>query len=81
MISCSADARSALQNSQGLLIKVHEVKMPGGARTQLTFFPDRVAGAAYHPHAGDYFVFSKDVVVGEWYQLYRYDVASGDSVS
>ncbi len=54
--------------------------MPGGARTQLTFFPDRVAGAAYHPHAGDYFVFSKDVVVGEWYQLYRYNVASGDSV-
>ena len=23
-------------------VQVHEVKMPGGARTQLTFFPDRI---------------------------------------
>jgi hypothetical protein len=27
--------------------QVHQVKMPGGARTQLTFFPDRVTGAHY----------------------------------
>ena len=60
-------------------VQVHEVKMPGGARTQLTFFPDRVSGAVYHPHAGDYFVFSKDIGGGEWYQLYRYDVASGET--
>ncbi len=60
-------------------VQIHEVKMPGGARTQLTFFPDRVLGAAYHPHAGDYFVFSKDVGGGEWYQLYRYDCASAES--
>jgi hypothetical protein len=46
-------------------VQVHEVKMPGGARTQLTFFPDRVAGAVYHPHTGDYFVFSKDIGGGE----------------
>jgi len=25
-------------------VQVHEVKMPGGARKQLTFFPDRVSG-------------------------------------
>lgn len=42
-------------------VQVHEVKVPGGARTQLTFFPDRVSGASYHSHAGDYFVFSKDI--------------------
>jgi dipeptidyl aminopeptidase/acylaminoacyl peptidase len=63
----------------GDTVQVHEVKMPGGARTQLTFFPDRVAAASYHPHTGDYFVFSKDVGGGEWYQLYRYDVATGQS--
>src|SRR5438105_1082804 len=34
-------------------IQVHQLKMPGGARTQLTFFPDRVSGASYHPHTGD----------------------------
>ena len=55
------------------------VKVPGGARTQLTFFPDRVSGASYHPHAGDYFVFSKDIGGGEWYQLFRYDYASGET--
>jgi dipeptidyl aminopeptidase/acylaminoacyl peptidase len=60
-------------------VQVHEVKMPGGARTQLTFFPDRVSGASYHPHAGDYFVFSKDTGGGEWYQLFRYDCASGET--
>ena len=60
-------------------VQVHEVKVPGGARTQLTFFPDRVSGASYHPHAGDYFVFSKDIGGGEWYQLFRYDCASGET--
>ena len=60
-------------------VQVHEVKAPGGARTQLTFFPDRVSGASYHPHAGDYFVISKDIGGGEWYQLFRYDCASGET--
>ncbi len=57
--------------------QVHSVKMPGGARTQLTFFPDSVARATYAPN-GDYFLFRKDVGGGEWYQYYRYDFASGD---
>jgi dipeptidyl aminopeptidase/acylaminoacyl peptidase len=57
--------------------QIHMVKMPGGARTQLTFFPDRTGGAHYGPK-GDYFVFSKDVGGGEWFQLYRYDLASGN---
>jgi dipeptidyl aminopeptidase/acylaminoacyl peptidase len=58
--------------------QIHLVKMPGGARTQLTFFADRVAGASYPPTKNDSFVFSKDVGGGEFYQLYRYDVSSGD---
>ncbi len=58
--------------------QIHQVKFPGGARTQLTFFPDRISGASYHPHKGDYFVFAKDFGGGEWFQLFRYDVASGD---
>ena len=37
--------------------QVHQVKFPGGARTQLTFFPDRVAGAFYQPVNGDSFLF------------------------
>jgi dipeptidyl aminopeptidase/acylaminoacyl peptidase len=62
----------------GDTIQVHRVTTPAGARTQLTFFPDKVGGAGYQPHRGDYFVFSKDVGGGEWYQLYRFDVATGD---
>jgi dipeptidyl aminopeptidase/acylaminoacyl peptidase len=58
--------------------QVHEVKFPGGARTQLTFFPDRIAGATYQPVNGDSFVFLKDVGGGEFFQLYRYDLATGD---
>ena len=58
--------------------QVHMVKMPGGARTQLTFYPDRVAGALYPPTKDDFFVFSKDVGGGEFYQLYRFDVATGN---
>jgi dipeptidyl aminopeptidase/acylaminoacyl peptidase len=57
--------------------QIHRVQFPGGARTQLTFFPDRIAGATYNPHDGEYFVFSKDVGGGEWYQNYRYDLGSG----
>jgi len=62
----------------GEVQQVHLVKMPGGEREQLTFFPDRVLSALYEPVTGASFVFSKDIGGGEWYQLYRYDVASGD---
>jgi dipeptidyl aminopeptidase/acylaminoacyl peptidase len=58
--------------------QIHLVKMPGGARTQLTFFPERAVGAQFRPKVGDYFVFSKDVGGSEFYQLYRYDMSSGD---
>jgi dipeptidyl aminopeptidase/acylaminoacyl peptidase len=58
--------------------QVHQVKFPGGARTQLTFFPDHIAGAFYQPVTGDSFVFRKDIGGGEFYQLYRYDLANGN---
>jgi len=58
--------------------QVHLVKFPGGARRQLTFFPDRIAGASYQPVNGDSFLFNKDVGGGEFYQIYRYDFASGN---
>src|SRR5258707_3045377 len=58
--------------------QIHLVKMPAGARTQLTFFPDAVRQAVFNPKRGDYFLFSKDIGGGEFYQFYRYDVSSGD---
>jgi len=57
----------------GDVSQIHRVAMPGGARTQLTFFSDRTGGAFYRPGAVDSFVFSKDTGGGEFYQLYRFD--------
>jgi dipeptidyl aminopeptidase/acylaminoacyl peptidase len=58
--------------------QIHLVKMPGGARTQLTFYPDRVSTAQYSPARSDFVVFSKDVGGGEFYQLFAYDLSSGE---
>ncbi|HSE47579.1 MAG TPA: prolyl oligopeptidase family serine peptidase [Terriglobales bacterium] len=58
--------------------QIHRLTTPGGARTQLTFYPDRVGGGWYEPKRGSYFVFSKDKGGDEFFQFYRYDVASGD---
>jgi dipeptidyl aminopeptidase/acylaminoacyl peptidase len=58
--------------------QIHQVEMPRGARTQLTFYPDAVFNAEYQPTAGNYFVFSKDIGGGEFFQLYRYDLGTSD---
>jgi dipeptidyl aminopeptidase/acylaminoacyl peptidase len=58
--------------------QVHHVATAGGARTQLTFYPDSVGGAQYPPNQDRFFVFSKDVGGGEFFQLYRYDVGTED---
>ncbi|MGC9947663.1 MAG: prolyl oligopeptidase family serine peptidase [Bryobacteraceae bacterium] len=55
---------------------IHRVIEPGGARTQLTFYPDRVQGLRYRPD-GSSFLFSKDIGGGEWYQIYNYDTRTG----
>jgi len=58
--------------------QLHLVDVPGGARHQLTFYPDAITNGRFHPNGGDYIVFSKDIGGGEWYQLYRYDLKTGD---
>ena len=58
--------------------QLHLVAAPGGARQQLTFYADSVTSARFHPNGGDYILFMKDIGGGEWYQLYRYDVKTGD---
>src|SRR5712664_3154110 len=58
--------------------QLHRVRSPGGDRAQLTFFPDPISGASYQPTDGRYIVFTKDVGGAEFFQKYRYDVATGD---
>jgi dipeptidyl aminopeptidase/acylaminoacyl peptidase len=58
--------------------QVHLVKTPGGARQQLTFFREPAGAARFSPRAGkEYFVFAMDEGGAEFYQLYRFDLASG----
>ena len=58
--------------------QVHLITQPGGARTQLTFFPDRIDGATFDPVNGDYFLFARSAGGNEFSQNYRYDFATGD---
>jgi len=57
--------------------QIHQVKMPGGARTQLTFAAEPSGGAHFNPRDGKSFIFRKDVGGGEFYQIYRFDLETG----
>src|ERR1700683_389257 len=63
----------------GNTFQAHLVKMPGGARQQLTFSDEPVYGGQFHPKGGDYFLYQKDAGGGEWYQIFRYDFSNGIS--
>ena len=58
--------------------QVHLVRTPGGARRQLTFFPERAISPGFPPAGGgDFFVFTQDIGGGEFFQNYRYDLSTG----
>ncbi|MGA2536395.1 MAG: prolyl oligopeptidase family serine peptidase [Terracidiphilus sp.] len=61
----------------GATPQVHQVLQPMGARTQLTFFPDRVANAIYPPHDSSWALLTKDVGGNEFFQFYRFDQSTG----
>jgi dipeptidyl aminopeptidase/acylaminoacyl peptidase len=57
--------------------QIHEVRFPGGARRQLTFYTDAVGGADVSPQGGA-FLFGKDRGGDEYYQSYRFDLGTGE---
>lgn len=57
--------------------QLHEVKMPGGARRQLTFSAEPVGGGVWQPKQGRYIVFAQDTGGGEFYQYHRLDPDTG----
>jgi len=57
--------------------QLHFVKFPGGDRKQVTFTAERVLGGSLRPKTGEFVVFSQDTGGGEFYQLYRLDLADG----
>jgi len=72
-----------LADGSGMLIttrfgntaQVHRVKMPGGAREQLTFYDEPIASLAANPKKAG-FVFGKDIGGSEFWQLYWFDLAT-----
>ncbi|CAA9522705.1 MAG: FIG00684568: hypothetical protein [uncultured Sphingomonadaceae bacterium] len=50
--------------------QVHEVSMPGGARSQLTFEDEPVTQASYAEGRGDVLLVGKDVGGNEFFQVY-----------
>jgi dipeptidyl aminopeptidase/acylaminoacyl peptidase len=62
----------------GEVNQLHRVESPGGARRQLTFFPEPVRGADRRPGAAELLLFM-DEGGGEFYQFFLFDPASGQN--
>ena len=61
----------------GDVSQLHTVKMPGGARTQLTFGREPVGDAAIQPVGGGAIILSQDAGGSEFFQLHR--LVAGDA--
>ena len=57
--------------------QIHQVRIPGGDRRQLTFTPEPARGGSWQRKHGRYILFSQDTGGGEFYQLHRLDPDSG----
>jgi dipeptidyl aminopeptidase/acylaminoacyl peptidase len=75
-----------LTNGDGMLIatrfgetaQIHRVKTPGGAREQITFFPEPIGGAAVCPNKNSNgFLFLKDTGGNEYAQIYYFNMTDG----
>ena len=65
----------------GNTTQLHRVETPLGARRQLTFFDEPVASAHVSPQPGsESFIYARDIGGSEFYQLFRFNLTSGDSV-
>jgi len=62
----------------GNTTQLHHVATPGGARRQLTFFPEPVGGTQRRP-GSSHLQFGMDEGGGEFYQLFMLDPESGQS--
>jgi dipeptidyl aminopeptidase/acylaminoacyl peptidase len=78
LLDWTPGARSLLISTRfGATNQVHLVHEPLGARTQLTFFPDRVSEAIYPPHDASWMLLVKDVGGAEFFQFYRFEPETG----
>ena len=69
-----SDGSMLIATRFGATQQLHHVAAPGGARTQVTFGNEPVAGAATIP-GSDRFVMTRDTGGDEWFQLYTRGLA------
>jgi dipeptidyl aminopeptidase/acylaminoacyl peptidase len=83
----SATFQDWLHNNKGILIstrfgetiQIHIVEKPGGMRKQITFFNEPIGNASVCPDKNkNLFLFSKDIGGGEFYQIYSFDMNTGN---
>ena len=60
--------------------QIHLVTEAGGARRQLTFGEEPARGGRFRPGTGDYFTYAADNGGNENYQIYLFEVATGDKI-
>lgn len=73
----STDGSFLISTRFGDVSQIHMVSAPGGARRQLTFFSEPTRGATLRPGRTE-FTFRMDRGGSEFFQLYLFDIASGD---
>jgi hypothetical protein len=74
------ERRVLIETTFGNVPQIHEVRSPGAARTQLTFFRDGVpvGGPAWYGPDGRYVLLRKDIAAGkEDFHFFRYDFETG----
>lgn len=64
----------------GETTQLHTVSEPGGARRQVTFFPDRVMGGSFAASGAPFVLAQRDLAGTERYQLYRVSLTDGRAV-
>ncbi len=72
-----SERRLLIRTRFGESVQLHEVAMPMGARTQLTFYKDTVNEGAYRPGRPQQIVFSINEGGAENYQLLLLDTGTG----
>lgn len=74
------ERRMLIETTFGNVPQIHEVRGPGAARTQLTFFRDGIPvnSPAWYSPDGRYVLLRKDIAAGaEDIHLFRYDLQTG----
>jgi len=82
----SASFRDWTEDGNGIYIstrfadvsQIHRVDMPGGARTQITFYKEPIGGVQRQPH-GPKLIFTRDAGGSEMSQIFMLDPASGSA--